>query len=119
MMHSSLVSSLQASPTELNLHNIKIYMRSFKIYGIWPQASKQAYTRTCTMQSHYCGARSGSPQLISVLVNGNVQTISACKELYYSITFILLWHSKSEGVLGTHFSLMHGSPDLLDNLENP
>ena len=41
-MHSSLVSSLQASPTELNLRNIKIYTRSFEIYGIWPQASKQA-----------------------------------------------------------------------------
>ena len=45
----TLVSSLQASPTELDLRNIKIYTRSFKIYGIWP--SKQAYTRTYAMQS--------------------------------------------------------------------
>ena len=52
----TLVSSLQASPTELDLRNIKIYTRSFKIYGIWPQASKQAQTRTCAMLS-------GSPQL--------------------------------------------------------
>ena len=52
----TLVSSLQASPTELDLRNIKIYTRSFKIYGIWPQASKQAQTRTCAMLS-------SSPQL--------------------------------------------------------
>ena len=37
---------LQASPTELDLRNIKIYTRSFKIYGIWPQASKQASIHT-------------------------------------------------------------------------
>jgi len=36
----TLVSSRQASLTELDLRNIKIYTRSFKIYGIWPQASK-------------------------------------------------------------------------------
>jgi len=45
----------RASPTELDLRNITIYTRSFKIYGIWPQASKQAskqaYTHTCAMQS--------------------------------------------------------------------
>ena len=44
-MHSSLVSSLQASPTELDLRNIKIYMCSFIIYGIWPQASKHTHAR--------------------------------------------------------------------------
>ena len=49
---NSLVSSLHASPTEFNLHNIKIYTHSFKIYGIWPQASKQAYTRTHVQCSH-------------------------------------------------------------------
>ena len=36
--------------------------------------------------------------------------------VYFSITFILLWHSKSEGVLGTHFSLMHGSPGFTGQL---
>ena len=40
---------------ELDLRNIEIQTRSFKIYGIWPQASKQAskptYTRMCAMQS--------------------------------------------------------------------
>ena len=37
------VSSRQASLTELDLRNIKIYARSFKIYGIWPQASIHLY----------------------------------------------------------------------------
>jgi len=32
----------RASPTELDLCNITIYTRSFKIYDIWLQASKQA-----------------------------------------------------------------------------
>ena len=41
----TLVSSLQASPTELDLRNIKIYTHSFKIYGIWPQASKHTHAR--------------------------------------------------------------------------
>jgi len=36
-----LHSSLQASHTELDLHNIK--MHSFKIYGIWPQATKHTH----------------------------------------------------------------------------
>ena len=44
-----------------DLRNIKLYTRSFKVYGIWPQASK--HTHTCAMQSRQCGARSGSPQL--------------------------------------------------------
>ena len=44
-MHSSPVSSLQASPAELDLRYIKIYTRSFKIYGIWPQASKHTHAR--------------------------------------------------------------------------
>ena len=34
----------RASPTELDLRNI-IYTRSFKIYGIWPQASKHTHAR--------------------------------------------------------------------------
>ena len=34
---------------ELDLHNTKNL--TTLIYGIWPQASKQTYTRTCAMQS--------------------------------------------------------------------
>ena len=45
----TLVSSLQASATELDLHNIKIYTRSFKIYGIWPQASIHTRVRNAVM----------------------------------------------------------------------
>ena len=50
----TLVSSLQASATELDLRNIKIYTCSFKIYGIWPQTSKQAskHTHACAQCSH-------------------------------------------------------------------
>ena len=46
--------ALQASPTELDLRNIKIYTRSFKIYGIWPQTSKQASKQayTCTLLTY-------------------------------------------------------------------
>ena len=87
------------------------------VYG-HKQASKHTHARAQCSHA-IVGLAQARPKIISVLVNGNVQTISACKELYFSITFILLWHSKSEGVLGTHFSLMHGSPGLLDNLENP
>ena len=46
----------RASLTELDLRTI--YTRSFKYMA----ANKQAYTRTCAMQSRLCGARSGSPQ---------------------------------------------------------
>ena len=49
----TLVSSLQASPTELDLRKIKIYMHSFKILKNYlrymaatKQASKQASTHT-------------------------------------------------------------------------
>ena len=44
-------SSLQASHTELNLRNIKVQMRSFKIFDIWPQTDRHTYARTCAMQS--------------------------------------------------------------------
>ena len=33
----------RASLTELDLRNITINTRSFKIYGIWPQASKHTH----------------------------------------------------------------------------
>ena len=39
-------SSLQASHTELDLRNIKVQMRSFKIFGIWPQTDRQTYIHT-------------------------------------------------------------------------
>ena len=39
-------SSLQASHTELDLRNIKVQMRSFKIFGIWVQTDRQTYIHT-------------------------------------------------------------------------
>ena len=48
-MHSKQ-SSLQASHTELDLHNIKVQMCSFKIFSIWPQTDRHTYTQTCSMQ---------------------------------------------------------------------
>ena len=58
----------RASPTELHppssifviLQFIRVHLK-FTVYGR-KQASKQAYTRTCAMQSRQCGACSGSPQ---------------------------------------------------------
>jgi len=41
-----LHSSLQASHTELDVGNIKIQTRSFKIYGIWLQATNQPTKRS-------------------------------------------------------------------------
>ena len=61
----TLVSSLQASPTELDLRNIKIYTRSFKIYGIWPQASKHTHARAqCSHTS--VGLAQAHPNYLSV-----------------------------------------------------
>ena len=42
MLHSKQ-SSLQASHTELDLRNIKVQMRLFRIFGIWPQTDRQTY----------------------------------------------------------------------------
>ena len=51
-----------------------IWVRSFKIYGKWSvQASKR--THTCAMQSRYCGARSGSPQLSACANSGYLSPI--------------------------------------------
>ena len=70
-------------------------MRSFKIYGIWPQASNQTYTRTSTMQSRWCGARPNKhPAIISTILPANFKNRHRC---------LISWF----------YSMLHGAVELI------